>query len=230
MSQQYGKKSSKFDKCDWQFLCRIVFNCIGAIGFGKKHNFKHNIGVYEGDVASSSKPRWQKEIYVVVKSLLQLVDSNYIGVHEDFCLPVNAMSVSNTQEREDGMFDHCDNQYITYQYALTIGEYKGGNLVRKSKDGRLINVSNIRRFVRFDGRLPHKVNSIVSGQRYSFIYYKTYDRSLGCKPQPILSYSEYMVASNIFKEAGGKIDDSNYNLSSSQKFDNLKVCGCTWRW
>ena len=79
------------------------------------------------------------------------------------------------------MFDHCDNQYITYQYALTIGEYKGGNLVCKSKDGRLLNVSNRRRFVRFDGRLPHKVNMIISGQRHSFVYYKTYDRLLGCK-------------------------------------------------
>ena len=66
---------------------------------------------------------------MVTKSLWQLVDPNYIGAHDDFCLSVNAMSVSNTQEPEDGMFDHCDNQDITYQYALTIGEYKGVNLV-----------------------------------------------------------------------------------------------------
>ena len=76
------------------------------------------------------------------------------------------------------MFDHYDVQDITYQYALTIGVYEGVNLVCKTKNGRLINVSNRRRFVRFDGRLPHKVNRTVSGQRYSFVYYKTYDRVL----------------------------------------------------
>ena len=167
---------------------------------------------------------------MVVKSLLQLVDPNYIGDHDDFCLSVNAMSASNSQQPEDSMFDHCDNQDITYQYALTIGEYEGGNLLCKTKDGRLINVSNRWRFVRFDGRLPHKVNTIVSGHRYSFVYYRTYDRSLGCKPQPILSSPEYMVTSNIIKEAGGEIEDLNFNLSSSQKTREFGRGGCTWRW
>ena len=67
------------------------------------------------------------------------------------------------------------------------------------------------------------MNRIVTGQQNLFVYYKTYDISLGCKPQPILSSSGYMVTSNIFKEAGGKIDDLNYNLSSSQRIENLEV-------
>ena len=50
-------KSSKFNKCDWQFLCGRNRQCIGTIGFKKKHNIKHNIGVYEEDVVSSSKLR-----------------------------------------------------------------------------------------------------------------------------------------------------------------------------
>ena len=87
---------------------------------------------------------------------------------------VNTISVLNLQQPDDGMFDYCDNQDVAYQYTLTIGEYKGDNLVCKSKDGQLINVSNRRRFIWFYGRLPHKMNRIVSGHRYLFVYYKTY--------------------------------------------------------
>ena len=85
--------------------------------------------------------------------IFDIIPNNH---HMIRALCVNAISASNLQQPEDGMFDHYDVQDITYQYALTIGVYEGVNLVCKTKNGRLINVSNRRRFFRFDGRLPHK--------------------------------------------------------------------------
>ena len=75
------------------------------------------------------------------------------------------MQASNDIDNDDKdqMFEHVDNQDIMYQYLFTLGNYKGGNLVCKTSDDNTVVINNRRRFVRFDGRLPHKVQKIISG-------------------------------------------------------------------
>ena len=108
---------------------------------------------------------------------------------------------SDVAENNDYMFEHVDGQDIMYQYGFTLGNYKGGNLVCKTQDGKIIQINNRRRFIRFDGRLPHKVENLVSGRRFAFLFYKTFDRNITGKAEPILQCPQYLIQKSVFENA-----------------------------
>lgn len=66
-------------------------NALAAADFTKLHNFKDK-GVHEGNVYSSLKPKWQIQIYQLVGEIVQAVDPEFIGEHNDYYLSANAMS------------------------------------------------------------------------------------------------------------------------------------------
>lgn len=71
---------------------------------------------------------------------------------------------------------HCDSRDTRYQYAISVGDFDGGELCIESTDGSTIYVVNTRnRMVRVDGRCVHWVRPHHQGDRYSLIYYCSYD-------------------------------------------------------
>lgn len=120
---------SRFNKCHWGF---IIGRHINAIEF----DFFKDKGVYEGDVNDSGKPQWQKAIYNIAEESLVMVDAEYVGTHKYYCLSVSEMSSNGGKEINiDQMFDYFNNHGIMYQYVITLGNYKYGNLVCKTKEG-----------------------------------------------------------------------------------------------
>lgn len=85
------------------------------------------------------------------------------------------------------MFEHCNSQDIMYQYAIALGMYKVGNLVSKTNKGKILDVNNHMRFVRFGGRLLHKVQCVSGGDLYSFLYYNNCDRNINGGPLQIFA-------------------------------------------
>ena len=187
VQSEQNVSKSRFNKCKWSFIIGRNVNAIGARNFTKPHNIFAHKGVYLGDVNYSQKPEWQIEIYNIAEKLLMIVDESYVGEHKDYCLMVSEMVGNDSSvgaENNDYMFEHVDGQDIMYQYGFTLGNYTGGNLVCKTKDNKIIQINNRRRFIRFDGRLPHKVENFVSGRRFAFLFYKTLAGTLVEKQNP----------------------------------------------
>lgn len=114
---------------------------------------------------------------------------------------------------EDMMFQHVDNQDIMYQHSFTLWNLKGSNLVCKMKHDTPVVINNRRRFVRFDGKLPHKAKAVANVTRYSFILYKNYDCNISGGPLPILFTPQYMIRQGKFNASDQWYD----NLSSAEK-------------
>ena len=88
----------------------------------------------------------------------------------------------------------------------------------------MITVMNRRILVRFDGRLPHKVQNIMSGWQFSFLYYKTYDRALGCAT-PV---RRDIIACTVFSiSVGGLRDVMKCTVISMCVGVLLLYCRCT---
>ena len=204
VQSEQNVSKSRFNKCKWSFIIGRNVNAIGARNFTMPHNIFAHKGVYLGDVNYSQKPPWQIDIYNIAEKLLMIVDESYIGEHKDYCLMVSEMVGNDSSvvaENNDYMFEHVDGQDIMYQYGFTLGNYKGGNLVCKTQDGKIIQINNRRRFIRFDGRLPHKVENLVSGRRFAFLFYKTFDRNITGKAEPILQCPQYLIQKSVFENA-----------------------------
>lgn len=74
--------------------------------------------------------------------------------------------------------DQCD---TSYQYALALGAFHGGELCVEEAGGRVVHVVETRgRIARVDGRHVHWVRTHGGGDRYSLIFYDT----TGRRPQP----------------------------------------------
>ena len=149
------------------------------------HNFLPGKGVYSlamgvlKDPLSGGKQEQQKAIYVEAIELMKLVDASYVA-HGDFVLQVALM----TDPKRHYCKRHTDDDDITFQYGVGLGNYRGGELVTWDSSGaRQAPIDMRRRLVRLDGRLPHMVGSF-KGTRYSLYYYKLYDRSIS-ERQPI---------------------------------------------
>ena len=204
VQSEQNVSKSRFNKCKWSFIIGRNVNAIGARNFTKPHNIFAHKGVYLGDVNNSKKPEWQIEIYNIAEKLLMIVDESYIGEHKDYCLMVSEMVGNDSSvgaENNDYMFEHVDGQDIMYQYGFTLGNYEGGNLVCKTQDEKPIEMDSRRRIIRFDPRLPHKVGNLVCGRRFAFLYYKTYDRNIRGKAEPILACPQYMIQKSVFENA-----------------------------
>ena len=71
---------------------------------------------------------------------------------------------------------HVDKTDVTYQYALSFGDFVGGRLVVSTDDPtKFISVDTKGRLTRCDGRHPHWVTSF-KGTRFSLIFYRIHGR------------------------------------------------------
>jgi hypothetical protein len=70
---------------------------------------------------------------------------------------------------------HIDKYDITYQHAISLGEFKtGGQLCVESEDHNRVSVVGTHgRLVRVDGRFVHWVRRFGGGDRFSLIFYAT---------------------------------------------------------
>jgi hypothetical protein len=71
---------------------------------------------------------------------------------------------------------HVDGSDVTYQYALSLGEFTGGRLVVATDDPLVFRSYDTKnRLTKCDGRHPHWVTPF-KGQRYSLIFYRIHGR------------------------------------------------------
>mmetsp|Transcript_33751 Transcript_33751/g.67276 ORF Transcript_33751/g.67276 Transcript_33751/m.67276 type:complete len:220 (-) Transcript_33751:178-837(-) len=67
---------------------------------------------------------------------------------------------------------HVDTYDISYQWALSLGNFEGGQLCMESAPGEVSVIDTHNRAAKVDGRFPHWV-APWAGERYSVIAYKT---------------------------------------------------------
>mmetsp|Transcript_14919 Transcript_14919/g.40673 ORF Transcript_14919/g.40673 Transcript_14919/m.40673 type:complete len:554 (+) Transcript_14919:19-1680(+) len=76
---------------------------------------------------------------------------------------------------------HVDLQDVCHQYAISLGEFEGGELCIELDGGTAVAVVNTRgRCARVDGRHVHWVRTFSGGDRYSLIFYDTVG-----EPEPV---------------------------------------------
>ena len=68
---------------------------------------------------------------------------------------------------------HVDTYDISYQWAISLGDFQGGELCVESGADEVSVVTTRNRAAKVDGRYPHWVAPWVGAQRYSAIVYKT---------------------------------------------------------
>ena len=99
------------------------------------------------------------ELWYIMKELVRSIDPAYhfssIQINKDFTgLP------------------HTDRNNVNYQYAMSLGEFNGGELVVSTDDPYLYVQHNTQnRLTKCDGRHPHWVTKHTGGVRYSLIMY-----------------------------------------------------------
>ena len=121
---------------------------------------------------AKTKTPEQKKIYQVAGELLTLIDPEYAaGGH--WVLQAHAMDSGSKVNK------HTDDEDISFQYGVILGDFTGGELLTWSSDGEPhppLPVSG--RVVKLDGRLPHQVTPVTSGVRYSLYFYKLFDPTI----------------------------------------------------
>ena len=89
---------------------------------------------------------------------------------------------------------HVDTYDISYQWAISLGEFEGGELCVESGADEVSVVTTRNRAAKVDGRYPHWVAPWVGAQRFSAIVYKT--RGVGT-PQGLAVYPTKPDTANL---------------------------------
>lgn len=178
-AQKRDKANKKTFNLEWQFgigrstnaltLDKVTGESRG--NFSHEHNLKKGVGVWMGDVKTSTRPLWQKELYKVATELLMLIDAHYAGDDGDYSVNFSCMS----DPKQHYVHTHTDSKDIAYQYGLVLGECSGGNLTTYLSNGDTQTLDYRRKVLKMDGRLAHEV-APFAGRRYSVIFYKSFDR------------------------------------------------------
>ncbi len=72
---------------------------------------------------------------------------------------------------------HIDDRDRSFQYAISLGDFQGGELCVEGRNHNEINVVDTKnRIARVDGRHIHWVRGWNGGDRYSLIFYDTTQR------------------------------------------------------
>ena len=109
----------------------------------------------------------QKELLLVLwkigKKIVRRVDPDF------------TFSSMQVNKNFSGM-PHVDKNDVTYQYALSFGDFVGGRLVVSTDDPtKYISLNTKGRLTRCDGRHPHWVTPF-KGTRFSLIFYRIHGR------------------------------------------------------
>jgi len=186
-SQSRDKKQRKKFNLKFQMqLGRSTFT-VGTKNFTFPHNFMRGKGVNMNEVCSGSRSGKVKRIYILLHEILLLIDQNFAGLDNDWVVNISAMTKGSHYVKK-----HVDKEDIDSQYAFTLGSFTGGILRSYNNLGEFKDINNFRRVVRFDGRLPHEVSQVLSGCRYSIIFFKLYDRRM-TRSAPILNNPKFVT-------------------------------------
>lgn len=153
----------------------------------KKHTFK-KVGVFTKppDVQLAHKKITQIKYiaYKLAREIIQKVDPDYAqGEYE--------VNFSCMDRPTHYVKRHVDDQDISHQYALGLGEYKGAELrVWNKTQSNFQDFDYRHKMLQMDGRNYHElVSNKFEGERFTVIWYKTYDHRK-TQADPILDTPE----------------------------------------
>ena len=152
---------------------------LGKPGF-VKHNFKNTAAYIAPVEEQSGQTRLKKLLHRMAMEILMLIDPEYAAGETI----VQFALLTSPQHRVD---KHVDDEDISFQYAVSLGNYHGAILRTYNSSGRSSDIDNRNKIVRFDGRLPHEVvvDPGFVGERFTVIWYQNYD-ARKTQPDPIL--------------------------------------------
>ena len=108
---------------------------------------------------------------------------------------------------------HTDRNNISHQFALSLGDFKGGELVMETADeGTLARFKTKNRIARVDGRRNHYVTP-YTGERFSLIIYSID----GPRITPILTNFEEQTSARPFHYTSGRCRWYKKNSSALQR-------------
>jgi hypothetical protein len=164
VGQRRNKNKKDIFNLRWQFQAGRTTNAMMTDGpFNHPHNTRPGVGVWMGDVPTSSKLSYQKELYRTASELLQLVDPEFAGIHGDYVVNFACMDDPSHYVKW-----HEDSKDVSYQLAVNLGDFQGGELQVQSSDGSVRTFDVKHKVLKMDGRLPHQVLPFT-GQRFTVI-------------------------------------------------------------
>jgi hypothetical protein len=121
----------------------------------------------------NSLPVWKKKLWSLSKELLALYDKEFAS--GEFVVQFSKMS-----SPDHDVPIHTDDNDISYQYHVTLGDYENVYLECYNREGNIHSYfSQPYQMLKVDGRLKHQVRHVyMKGVRYSVIFYKLYDRNI----------------------------------------------------
>lgn len=126
---------------------------------------------YTKNLAYSTKKKWMKKLYMDhLLPLAKEINADWVGPDDDVAFQVNMMTGNSMKVNL-----HVDDDDISHQYGVGLGDYEGGFL-RTNNCGDAREISIKRKVVRLDGRFPHEAVPVTSGTRFSIYIYKMFDR------------------------------------------------------
>ena len=167
----------------WQVGCTTGVlgqapNGQGVSSFAEPHNLNESTHKGKGVCLTpiskrSNLTNTKRRIWELGKELMTEVEPEFVygrtGEVEQFVISASCMKNGSYVD------EHLDDLDVRSQFALTVGEFSGGELECLT-EGVWVSYNNNRKILEFDGRLAHRVNmGNFSGCRYSLIFYKAYD-------------------------------------------------------
>ena len=103
-------------------------------------------------------------------TLLKMIDKQQDGSNNDFVVQFSCMDIESHIEI------HTDKDDVSSQFAISLGEYKGGELMVYNENLNIyIPVINKRKMDQFDDRKNHFFTKVTESERYSIVFFKSYD-------------------------------------------------------
>ena len=120
---------------------------------------------------------WKLNLCSMSRTLLEMFDTIWAGNHDGFVVQLTYMN------KESFVLNHSHTNDISSQFSISLGEYKGGGLmVYNEMKKEYMCLINNRKMVQFDGRKDHFVTKVTEGERYSVVFYKSYDTRYDYQP------------------------------------------------
>ena len=187
-TQARDKKLRKIFNYNFQFHIERTCQALGSINFTRPHKCIACKGVNMHEVYDGTRSEKIKSIYIVLQNIIRIINSEYAGDNNDWVVNISAMTKGSHYNKKP-----IDKEDIDSQNAFTLGSFPGGILRSYNNLGIMKDINNFRRVVRFDGRLPHEVSQVLSGCRYSVIFFKLYDRRMTRRSAPILNNPKFVT-------------------------------------
>ena len=108
---------------------------------------------------------------------MKIANKTWTGKHDDYCVQFSSMDENSHVKK------YVDKNDISSQFVVTLGNYKGGELIvhNEINDSYIPLITN-RNMVQFDGRKQHYVTDVIEGNRYSIVFHKSYHMRYDVQP------------------------------------------------